>query len=60
MILRSGEELQLERTGDLGEWNAGILIFFDGRQQPEYVSWTDVKEVDFDRPPAMYPPLGGG
>ena len=59
VILHSGEELQLERTGDLGEGNAGMLIFVDGSERPEYVLWTDVEWVDFDRPPAMYPPLGG-
>src|SRR5687768_775586 len=59
VILHSGEELQLERTGDLGEGNAGILIFVDDRQRPEYVPWTDVEQVDLDRPPAMYPPLSG-
>ena len=59
VTLQSGEELQLERTGDLGKGNAGLLIFVDGRQRPEYVPWTDVGQVDLDRPPAMYPPLGG-
>ncbi|HEV7503455.1 MAG TPA: hypothetical protein VGS07_00915 [Thermoanaerobaculia bacterium] len=59
VTLQSGEELQLERTGDLGAGNAGMLIFVDGPQRPEYVPWTDVDQVDFDRPPAMYPPLGG-
>ena len=49
VILRSGEELQLERSGDLGWRNAGMLIFAEGRQQPEYVRWADVKEVEFDR-----------
>ncbi len=58
VTLHSGEELQLERTGDLGERNAGMLIFVDGSERPEYVRWTDVEQVDFDRPPAMYPPLG--
>jgi hypothetical protein len=58
VTLHSGEELQLERTGDLGERNAGMLIFVDGRGRPEYVRWTDVEQLDFDRPPAMYPPLG--
>lgn len=58
VTLHSGEELQLERTGDLGERNGGMLIFVDGRRRPEYVPWTDVEQVDFDRPPAMYPPLG--
>jgi hypothetical protein len=59
VMLQSGEALQLERTGDLGEANAGILIFIDGRERPEYVQWTDVVQIDFDRPPAMYPPLAG-
>ena len=59
VTLHDGEELQLERTGDLGEGNAGMLIFVDGRERPEYVQWTDIEQVDFDRPPAMYPPLGG-
>ncbi len=57
VTLHSGQELQLERTGDLGERNAGMLIFVDGGQRPEYVPWTDVVQVDFDRPSAMYPPV---
>jgi hypothetical protein len=60
VTLHNGENLQLERTGDLGERNAGMLIFVDGRQRPEYVPWTDVGQVDLDRPSAMYPPLGEG
>lgn len=59
VMLHDGEELQLDRTGDLGEGNAGMLIFVDGRERPEYVQWIDVEQVDFDRPPVMYPPLGG-
>ncbi|HKI02253.1 MAG TPA: hypothetical protein VKK31_09745 [Thermoanaerobaculia bacterium] len=59
VTLHSGEELRLEGTGDLGKGNAGMLIFVDARQRPEYVPWTDVEQVDLDRPPAMYPPLGG-
>jgi len=58
VTLHNSEELWLERTGDLGEGNAGMLIFVDGRQRPEYVPWTDVKQVDLDRPAAMYPPSG--
>jgi hypothetical protein len=55
VTLHGGEELRLERAGDLGEGNAGLLIFAAGRQRPEYVPWTDVEQVDLDRPPAMYP-----
>ncbi len=49
VTLQSGEELRLELTGDLGPGNAGVLIFVDGGRRPEYVPWTDVEQVDFDR-----------
>jgi hypothetical protein len=47
VILHDGEKLQLERTGDLGEGNAGMLIFVDGRERPEYVPWAEVEQIDF-------------
>lgn len=50
VTLHGGEELQLEGAGDLGGWNAGILIFVDGRQRPEYVPWADVAQVSFGPP----------
>jgi hypothetical protein len=53
VILHGGEELHLELTGDLGERNAGMLIFVDSRDRPEYVPWTDVEQIDFDRAPTM-------
>lgn len=58
VTLHGGERLELERSGDLGDGNAGLLIFVDGVEDPEYVSWVDVARVDFDRPRRMYPPLG--
>ena len=60
VTLHGGEKLQLERAGDLGEANLGMLVFVAGRKRPEYVPWTDVERIDLDRPPAMYPPLGEG
>lgn len=58
--LHSGERLLLERTGDLGAENAGMLVFAEDRERPEYVPWADVARVDFDRPAATYPPIGEG
>ena len=58
VALQSGEVLELERSGDLGERNAGLLVFADGQERPAYVPWTDVQRIDFDRPPTMYPPVG--
>ena len=53
VVLRSGEELQLERAGDLGDGNAGLLVFVAGQQRPEYVPWTDVERIELDHSPAM-------
>lgn len=47
VILKSGERLHLERTGDLGGENAGLLVFTDGGESTEYVRWVDVGRVDF-------------
>jgi hypothetical protein len=58
VALHSGEELQLERSGDLSGGNGGMLIFLDGGRRPEYVPWGDVERVDFELPPKMYPPIG--
>ncbi len=58
VTLHSGENLKLECAGDLGEGNAGMLIYVDGRERPEYVPWTEVERVDVDRPPAVFPPPG--
>lgn len=55
VTLHSGGELQLERTGDLAESNAGLLVFPKGSQDPEYVAWSEVAHVEFDRSPLMNP-----
>ena len=59
VTLQSGAELQLARAGDLAERNAGMLVFVNGRERPEYVSWDEVQRLDFDRPSAMFPAIGG-
>jgi hypothetical protein len=58
VTLHTGEVLQLDRAGDLGESNGGVLVLVDGRQRPEYVAWSDVQQISFTRPSAMYPPVG--
>lgn len=45
--LNSGEKLEMERAGDLGDDNGGLLIFVDNRSKPEYLAWKDVREVVF-------------
>jgi hypothetical protein len=57
VTLHSGEELHLDSAGDLGETNAGLLVFTDGQQRPDYIPWRQVAQIHFDRPKATYPPL---
>jgi hypothetical protein len=60
VTLHSGEELRLEAKGDLGEGNAGLLIFAAEKEQPDYVPWADVARLDLDRPPTVDPrPIEG-
>jgi hypothetical protein len=47
--LHDGGELRLERTGDLGDTNGGLLVFASGSDDAEYVPWSDVERLDFDR-----------
>jgi hypothetical protein len=56
VTLHNGEALEVDRAGDVGEGNAGMLIFIGGSKQPEYVRWPEIQQIRFDRPPAMYPP----
>ena len=50
VTLWSGEELQLERSGDLADGNGGMLIVGDDPEQPEYVPWAEVAWIDLDPP----------
>ena len=59
VVLHGGEELHLELAGDLGERNAGLLVFGADRSDPEFVPWADVARVDLDRPKRFFPPPGG-
>ena len=50
VTLVNGEELRVERSGDLGDRNAGVLVFADGGgEHPEYVPWAEIARIDFDR-----------
>lgn len=52
-----GEILHLERKGDLGKENAGMLIYVGRETRPAYVPWNEVARIDITRPKAAYPPL---
>jgi hypothetical protein len=46
VTLRSGERVELERSGDLGDRNAGVLVFVGGGADAEYVPWKDIERID--------------
>jgi len=52
VTLRSGEALRLDRVGDLGDSNAGLLVFADDAERLTYVPWADVEQIDFAAPTA--------
>ncbi len=55
VTLHSGETLELECAGDLGEANPGMLIFTDGGESAEYAAWIDVERIDLDLPAVRVP-----
>lgn len=59
VVLEGGETLALEAAGDLGERNAGLLVFVDDGERAEYVPWGEVARIDFDREPVTATSPGG-
>ena len=51
--LHGGETLLLERAGDLGPTNGGMLVFPPGQDRPQYVAWGEVA-ADRIRPARGY------
>lgn len=47
VTLVDGSALELERRGDLGDENGGVLVFADGKPKPEYVRWDTIERLDF-------------
>lgn len=56
VTLRDGGTVRLERSGDLSDTNAGMLIFADDGKRPEYVPWAEVERVEYS-PTATPAPL---
>lgn len=48
VVLRDGRRLRLTGDQDTGKGNGGLLVFGQGRQEPEYVPWSRVRRVDLD------------
>ena len=44
--LLTGDSLELERSGDLGYSNLGLLIFGDDDTSPQYVAWREMQRIE--------------
>ncbi len=47
VVLKSGEKYELEDSQDVNEKNTGILVFDKGPENPVYIFWEDVKQIEF-------------
>jgi hypothetical protein len=50
VTLHNGEQLQLDRAGDLDDGKIGMLVFVDSNSRPEYVRTDEIEQIDFGRP----------
>ena len=48
VTLRNGREVTLEESHDVTEANAGVLVKPDGSGSEEYVSWDQIRRIDFE------------
>jgi len=48
ITLTNGTELMLSESRDVTEDNDGILVFNNGKGDPTYIAWEDVKEITFN------------
>jgi len=48
ITLRNGLELRLEESQDVTEANSGVLVLHEGGGAEQYVSWDQVRRIDFD------------
>lgn len=49
VTLRDGRRLRLAGDEDTGRGHAGLLVFADGRDKPDYLPWSSVRLVELDR-----------
>jgi hypothetical protein len=45
--LKSGEKLMLDDGQDVDDRNQGVLIFAQGKDNPQYVPWEKISEIEF-------------
>ncbi|MGE0640122.1 MAG: hypothetical protein AB7G12_09480 [Thermoanaerobaculia bacterium] len=58
VTLHGGEVLELESSGDFGAGNAGMLLFVEGSERPEYLRPDEIARIELDRPLTIRAPAG--
>lgn len=48
VVYKGGRELVLADSVDVDRDNAGMLVFEQGRKEPRYIAWEDVRRIDFE------------
>lgn len=48
IVLKNGEELELEDTADVGDDHDGVLVLGGEDTKPVYLAWDKVRRIDFD------------
>jgi hypothetical protein len=48
VIYKDGQEVKLADAVDVDRDNAGVLVFAQGQKEPRYISWEEVRRIDFE------------
>ncbi len=48
IVLKNGEELELEDSADVGDDHDGVLVLGGEEVEPVYLAWDEVRRIDFD------------
>ncbi len=48
IVLKNGEQLELEDSADVGDDHDGVLILGGEEVEPVYLAWDEVRRIDFD------------
>jgi hypothetical protein len=48
VVYKDGQEVKLADAVDVDRDNAGVLVFEQGKEKPRYISWEDVRRIDFE------------
>lgn len=46
--LRNGKKLTLDEGQDVNELNQGVLVFASGKEEPTYIPWDEVNDIEFN------------